>query len=215
VVTARIVNGSEPPDCTAWVPPTMEPGVSGTAALTAGETAVIRRKAQADGYAAGRLEGLAAGRQEAQEAAGRLTLVLDSLSRPFTVLDAAVEQELVALAFALARQLVRRELKADPGQVVGIVRDALQSLPVAARDIKVHLNPEDAKLVRQHLPAVDQDRAWTIVEDPMLTRGGARVATASSQVDARLESRLGALVVELLGSDREGDRAEQAEQESP
>jgi hypothetical protein len=41
------------------------------------------------------------------------------------------------------------------------------------------------------------------------------VATASSQVDARLESRLGALVVELLGSDREGDRAEQAEQESP
>jgi hypothetical protein len=96
VVTARIVNGSEPPDCTAWVPPTMEPGVSGTAALTAGETAVIRRKAQADGYAAGRLEGLAAGRQEAQEAAGRLTLVLDSLSRPFTVLDAAVEQELVA-----------------------------------------------------------------------------------------------------------------------
>jgi flagellar assembly protein FliH len=97
---------------------------------------------------------------------------------------------------------VRRELNADPGQVVGIVRDALQSLPVAARDIKVHLNPEDAKLVRQHLPAVDQDRAWTIVEDPMLTRGGARVATASSQVDARLESRLGALVVELLGSDR-------------
>ena len=133
-------------------------------------------------------------------------------SRPFTALDAAVEQELVALAFAFARQLVRRELKADPGQIVGIVRDALQSLPVATRDIKVHLNPADAKLVREHLPAVDQHRAWAIVEDPMLTRGGARVETATSQVDARLESRLGALVAELLGSDREGDRVAEAEQ---
>lgn len=213
-MTARIVNGSQPQDCTAWVPPAMEPGVSRTAALTATESDAIRRRAQADGYAAGRLEGLAAGRQEAQETAARLALVLASLSRPFTVLDAAVEQELVALAFALARQLVRRELKADPGQIVGIVRDALQSLPVATRDIKVHLNPEDAKLVREHLPAVDQDRAWTIVEDPLLTRGGARVATATSQVDARLESRLGALVAELLGSDREGDRAAEAEQGS-
>jgi flagellar assembly protein FliH len=213
-MTARIVNGSQPEDCTAWVPPTMAPGVSRTAALTATEADAIRRGAQADGYAAGRLEGLAAGRQEAQETAGKLALVLESLSRPFTVLDAAVEQELVALAFALARQLVRRELKADPGQIVGIVRDALQSLPVATRDIKVHLNPEDAKLVREHLPAVDQDRAWTIVEDPMLTRGGARVATATSQVDARLESRLGALVAELLGGDREGGRAAEAEQGS-
>jgi flagellar assembly protein FliH len=193
----------------------MEPGVSRTAALTAAETDALRRRAQADGYAAGRLEGLAAGRQEAQEAVARLELVLESLSRPFAILDAAVEQELVALAFALARQLVRRELKADPGQIVGIVRDALQSLPVAARDIKVHLNPEDAKLVREHLPAVDHDRAWTIVEDPMLTRGGTRVATASSQVDARLEIRLGALVAELLGSDREGDRTDEAERDSP
>jgi flagellar assembly protein FliH len=211
-MTARIVNGSQPEDCTAWVPPTMEPGVSRTAALTATEADAIRHRAQAEGYAAGRLEGLAAGRQEAQEAAGRLALVLESLSRPFTVLDAAVEQELIALAFAFARQLVRRELKADPGQIVGIVRDALQSLPVATRDIKIHLNPADAKLVREHLPAVDQDRAWTIVEDPLLTRGGARVATPTSQVDARLESRLGALVAELLGSDREGERAAEAEQ---
>ena len=188
----------------------MQPGVSRTAALTAAETDAIQRRAQAEGYAVGRLEGLEAGRQEARESAGRLALVLESLSRPFAALDAAVEQELVALAIALARQLVRRELKADPGQIVGIVRDALQALPVAARDIKVHLNPEDARLVREHLPAVDQDRAWTLVEDPLLTRGGARVATASSQVDARLETRLGALVAELLGSAREGDRAEEA-----
>jgi flagellar assembly protein FliH len=188
----------------------MSSGVARTAVLTAAETDEIHRRAQADGYAAGRLEGLEAGRKEARESAGRLALVLESLSRPLTALDAIVEQELVELAFALARQLVRRELKADPGQVVGIVRDALQALPVATRDIKVHLNPEDAKLVREHLPAADHDRAWTLVEDPLLTRGGARVTTASSQVDARLETRLGALVAELLGSDREGDRAEEA-----
>ena len=207
MVTARIVNGSQPQDCTAWVPPTMEPGVSRTAALTAAETDVIRRKAQADGYAAGRLEGLAAGRQEAQDAAARLALVLDSLSRPFAVLDAAVEQELVALAFALARQLVRRELKADPGQIVGIVRDALQSLPVATRDIKVHLNPEDAKLVRRtpagRRPGSRLDhRRGPAADARRCARGHGKLASrraAGDAASARWSSNCSAAIAKAIG----------------
>ena len=45
---------------------------------------------------------------------------------------------------ALARQIVRRELKTDPTQIIGIIREAIGALPVAARDVRVHLHPEDA-----------------------------------------------------------------------
>ena len=49
---------------------------------------------------------------------------------------------------ALARQIVRRELKTDPTQIIGIIREAIAALPVAARDVRVHLHPEDAAVVR-------------------------------------------------------------------
>ncbi len=80
------------------------------------------------------------------------------LAKPFDELDAEVERELLTLAMALARQIVRRELKTDPTQIIGIIREAIAALPVAARDVRVHLHPEDAAVVQQHL-APDRKRA--------------------------------------------------------
>ena len=113
------------------------------------------------------------------------------------------------LAFTLARQLVRRELRADPGQIIGIVRDTVALLPSAARDVRVHLHPEDARLLRERLAITTADRAWSIVEDPVLGRGGCRVTTENSQIDARLETRLGAALSALLGDERNVEGREQ------
>lgn len=179
------------------------------AALTPAEVEALRRRTEAEGYEAGRRAGHEAGLREVQAAAARLDVVLQALAQPFAGVEADVEHELASLALAIARQLVRRELKADPAQVVGVVRDALQALPVSSRDVKVYLHPDDAELVGQHLPMVGQERAWSIVLDPMVTRGGARVTTEASQVDARLETRLGALAAELLGGDRGFERGEE------
>lgn len=214
-MTARIVPGSASVECSPWVPPSVGSPVSQAAALTAAEAEALRARAEAEGFEAGRQQGFAAGRRDVEEAVTRLDGVLQTLGRPFADLDSAVEQELVMLAFAIARQLVRRELKTDPSQIVGVVREALQALPVAARDVRVHLHPEDATLVRSHLPPVDGERAWSIVEDPLLTRGGARIATSSARVDARLETRLGALVAELLGGERDAERNAAGERPPP
>ena len=205
-MTARVVGAPEAQGCATWTPPAMQRGTAPPAALTPAELDELRERARAEGWEAGRRAGVEAGRREVQDAVARLDAVMQALARPLSGVEADVEHELVALALALARQLVRRELRSDPAQVVGVVRDALQALPVSARDVKVHLHPEDAELVVQHLPSVGQERAWTVVEDPMMTRGGARIASASSQVDARLETRLGALAAELLGGGRESER---------
>ena len=76
-------------------------------------------------------------------------------------------------------------------------------LPVSAREVRVHLHPEDARLVRDRLVEVTADRAWSIAEDPILARGGCRVTSENSMIDAQLEQRLGAAIATVLGDTRD------------
>jgi flagellar assembly protein FliH len=44
---------------------------------------------------------------------------------------------------------------------------------------------------------------WKIQQDPLLTRGGCRVSTGDSRIDATVESRLGAVIARVLGDSRQ------------
>jgi len=83
-----------------------------------------------------------------------------------------------------------------------LIRDTVSLLPVTAREVRVHLNPEDAKLVRSRLAEVTSERAWSITEDPILPRGGCRVTSENSSIDAQVEQRLGAAIAAVLGDER-------------
>jgi flagellar assembly protein FliH len=170
------------------------PTVSGLADLQA--------EAHAEAFAQGLAEGREAGRGEVRAQVERLAGMFYDLAKPFEALNAEVERELLTLAMALARQIVRRELKTDPTQIIGIIRDAIAALPVAAREVRVHLHPEDAAVVRQNLAPTESERAWTIVEDPVMARGGCQITTTTSRIDARLETRLAAILSELMGTER-------------
>jgi len=182
---------------------------------TAAELERLHKKAHDDGFERGRAEGFRYGHQEALEAARsqiaeRIVLLdelLEALGAPFRHLDDQVEREVVSLVVAIVRQLVRREVRTDPGQIVGVVREALAILPVASRNVRVVLNPEDAALVRQVYALSDSELTWKMVEDPVVARGGCRVMTETSQVDATLESRLAALIAPLLAAGRSVDPA--------
>ena len=132
--------------------------------------------------------------------------MMSCLSEPLADLDTTVESELVALAIAIAKHLVRRELKTDPGQIVAVVREAIGALPVTKRHVQLHLHPEDAVLVREALSIAHDERPWRIVEEPTMTRGGCRVVTEVSQLDSTVERRLGAVIAAALGTEREQDR---------
>ena len=175
------------------------PTVSGLADLQA--------EAYKEAFDQGLAEGREAGRGDVRAQVDKLAGMFHGLARPFEVLDAEVERELLTLAMALARQIVRRELKTDPTQVIGIIREAIAALPVAARDVRVHLHPEDAAVVRQNLAPTESERAWTMVEDPVMARGGCQITTATSRIDARLETRLAAILSELMGTERQASSA--------
>jgi flagellar assembly protein FliH len=170
---------------------------------TVGGLADLQAEAYKEAFDQGLADGREAGQREVRGQVERLAGMFYDLAKPFDALDEEVERELLTLAMALARQIVRRELKADPTQIIGIIREAIAALPVAAREVRVHLHPEDAAVVRQHLAPTESERAWTLVEDPVMARGGCQVTTATSRIDARLETRLGAILVELLGTERQ------------
>jgi flagellar assembly protein FliH len=170
------------------------------------------KEAEARGYEAG----MARARAETgarlaalQEQVQRLDAALHLLARPLEQLDADIENELAQLALAVGKQLARRELRLEPAQVIAILREALALLPAAAREVRVHLHPEDAATVREHLTAPASERAWTIVEDPTLSRGGCVIHSQSSRIDSRLESRIAAVAASALGDERTGAREAQ------
>jgi flagellar assembly protein FliH len=182
---------------------------------TVGELEDIEKKAYQEAYAAGREAGLASARAETQPGIDRLrsqvtslTAVLDKLSKPLEELDTEVGEQLAKLTVAIAKQVIRRELRTDPAQVIAVMREMVALLPAAARQVRIHLHPEDAAVVRERLAAPGGDRAWSIVEDPVLSRGGCLVMTDSAQIDARLETRIASVVSAMFGEERSATRTE-------
>jgi len=157
-----------------------------------------------DGLEAGHKDGLANAQKEGRELAARLKRALDTLAQPMRELDEAVEQQLTHMTLLLASQVIRRELHTQPGEIVACVREALALLPLSARDVKVHMHPDDARFIRESM-GEGEEPAWKMVEDPGVSRGGCRVVTSSSYIDATLERRLAALASDLLGGDRADD----------
>lgn len=141
-----------------------------------------------------------------EERVQRLDAALQLLAKPLEQLDADIESELAQLALAVGRQLARRELRIEPARVIAILRESLALLPAAAREVRVHLHPEDAATVREHLTAPATERAWTIIEDPTLSRGGCVIHSQSSRIDARLEARIAAVAASALGDERAAER---------
>jgi flagellar assembly protein FliH len=192
----------------AWVLPAVDGPLVGRSRRL-GDLDALEREAWDTGFAAGREAGLAAVRQEQQAQLAELdqrlrrwAQILELLAQPLHELDAQVEQQLAALAAAIARQVVRREIRMQPDQIVAVIRETVALLPLATRDVRVHLHPDDAALVRECLREPGAAAAWSIVEDPVLGRGGCRVTTENSTIDARVEQRLGAAIAALLGDDR-------------
>lgn len=145
-------------------------------------------------------------RAELDERIKRFDSLLRQLAEPLRLLDEEVERELLGLALAVGSQIARRELRADPGQMIAILRQCLEQLPLNAREVRVHLHPEDAAAVRAQLAPPAARGAWDLVEDPTLSRGGCVVRSENSRIDDRFESRVHAVIAAALGDERSAVR---------
>lgn len=170
---------------------------------TANDIDQWRVQAEEEGYQ----QGLVRAQQEARELQQQLLHLIDFFEHPLQALNEDIEHQLTQLAVTLAQQLVRRELKVEPGEIIGLIRDSVKLLPGMQRNISIVLHPQDAQLVRNALSigTSDEEHNWKLVEDPMITRGGCEINAPPSAINATLENRLSELAASVLGGEREQD----------
>ena len=163
---------------------------------TADQMQRIQQQAYQEGFAAGMKDG----RAESHAVAQRMHAMMLSLHRSMSLFEESMAQEIMDLALDIARQMVRSALEADPVLVLAVVREAIESLPQTYQHPSLALNPQDAHLVREMLAQDYPGELWRIVEDPQMERGGCRVETGATEIDAKMESRW-QRIVSALGSD--------------
>lgn len=160
---------------------------------TVTELEEIRQSAHREGYAAGYEEGTARVRLEAMH----LHAAREQLEQSLERLDRELGDELVALALAIAAAVVREAVRVQPESLLSLVREALSQLP--QQHTVIHLHPDDAALVRQHMGDELTHAGHRLREDSGMERGGCRLEAGASTLDANLETRW-RRIVDGLGS---------------
>jgi len=164
----------------------IEPGVVLPTAMQLEE---IQRQAHEEGYQAGYAEG-----------AQRMAALLNAMEQALQQADQAIAQDLLNLALEVARKMVQQTLKTNPEILLNTLREAISSLPHFNQGAHLVLHPDDATLVRASMGEQLSHSGWKIFEDTLIARGGARVETAHSQIDATLEKRWQRIVA-AIGQD--------------
>jgi len=156
---------------------------------TASELEDIQRQAHDEGFQAGHSAGYAEGAAKAAQEVQRLAALVSSMEQALKAVDQQVAQDLLDLSLELAQQMVHQALAVKPELLLEVVRDAIGSLPHFNPGAHIVLHPDDAKLVRDHMGEQLAHSGWKIFEDQQITRGGARIETNNSQIDATAEAR--------------------------
>ncbi|MES1983096.1 MAG: flagellar assembly protein FliH [Pseudomonadota bacterium] len=148
---------------------------------TAAQIEHIHQQAHDEGYQAGYADGA--------DKARRLTELLEALDKELQQADQQIAQEMLNLSLEIARQVLQQALKVKPELLLSVVRAAISELPHFNQHSHLLLHPADAELVRSSMGEQLQLTGCKILEDAHVMRGGCRIETAQSQIDATLPTR--------------------------
>lgn len=182
------------------------------------QAGAIRQTAKKEGYEAGFAEGRKAGheagRKEAFEASRKefaeqqasliamFGQVVDEINAKRADWWAAARQDLVELAIAIARRVVRCVGDRDREVVAAVLQEAVE-LAGKRSEITIRVNPADAKAARDFAEAlISRQEGWKqvpVVESEEIAPGGCQVQWTGGSVDAELETQLDRITRELSG----------------
>jgi flagellar assembly protein FliH len=186
-------------DAAPAVDPAEEARIAAEAAERARADALAAEHARAvhEAYLRGYEEGRAAG--EAGESA-RLRNPVTAAERALADLRAgesrwtgSIEENVSALAVAVARHVIGRELRGDPAAVGELVKNALAEFPVD-QPVRIRVNPQDLQAIQSAsggdvgFPADGREAAWHA--DPLVEPGGCVVEGRDRIIDGRVDTAL-------------------------
>jgi flagellar assembly protein FliH len=170
-------------------------------AISAEEIAEIREQARSEGHAEGTQQGYAEGYAKGTRAAFEIgqqenIKVLQQLREVavgFTTQIAAsgetVAPQLLELALDVAKAMLKTALPARPELVLPLISAAMHALPSMQLPASLHVHPDDAALVRQHIGEEMSGNGWLIVADDDIERGSCRIETPGNQIDGSSVTR--------------------------
>lgn len=209
---AKTISNSTLSDVTAyerWELPLVNEKAGQQAHATAEELESIQKQAYNEGFAFGKKEGHEQTKNELDNKIETFAAMIKMLTEPLDEVDDEIVEQLAQLSMSVAKQVVRRELHTEQGEIVGIVREAMNALPATTRKITLNIHPDDAEIIRSSFSLGQDEESdelrWKIIEDPMISRGGCKISSANSSIDATVEGRLNRVISTLLGGERETD----------
>ncbi len=158
-----------------------------------------------DGYAEGFAKGFAQGQaraivdeqhkfeqyvqNEARATAERFAGIFTLATQQLHEAEQVMSQGVMALALALARQVVRQELSINPNVLQPVVREALGMLMADTKAATVRLHPLDIEVFQDALTTEFAGVDLNLVADAAVAPGGCVVSSAGTVVDGRIASR--------------------------
>jgi len=153
------------------------------------ELAAIRKRARLEGFEEGQREAAREASRQQTQLAGDLNRLIENLKQPCSDQVQTLTREIAKLSITIGTALYRHALDIDPQRIVPIVRDAVEMLAGSEMNITITLHPADAKICRELLQQ-DGDPDYEILDDESIDRGGFRVNTNVSEVDATIQARV-------------------------
>lgn len=162
--------------------------------------AAIERDAFAKGFAQGERAGADSAAQRGEAMLRRLAQTLDELTDIRAQIVHQTERQMVELALAVARRIVRREVTLDHDLLVAMARVALERLGESAR-VTIRLHPDEYAATAGARAGQLAGTHVTVVADAGVPRGGCRVESDFGDIDAGVDAQIQELARALLGEE--------------
>lgn len=196
---ARFIPREEVRSFEAWAPDsfggTRSPNQAAAAPppITPEKAAEMAQAARQSGYQDGYRDGLVAlegfKQSYAQQVTAQMAQVTEAYRQRLEQLEAGLADHVAMVALALARQVVRSELTTRRELVAVVAQEALAGTLGAAKQVELHVNPEDHALIAAHAGDALAARGARLMPDAAVSRGGCIVDTDVGVIDASIEAR--------------------------
>lgn len=144
-----------------------------------------RDEAHQQGEAAGRQKALA----ELEQMMNHMARSIETMAGMKTRLRQEAERDVVAVALAVARKLLRRQINVDEEAILGLVKAAMENASLReVTEIRVH--PRFLSQLQNYLNQIGAPQAIRATADATLELGAVIVETDRGSVDASLDAQL-------------------------
>lgn len=139
-------------------------------------------------------QGLADAKAEIANEVAALRAIAKQLLAPVNDQQDALEVAFSGLIEQAVRAVVRTQPALSQQDIVHLVHEAVEALPVGAKNIRVYLNARDIDVLGQHW---NSPLPVEFINDPELEPGDCRVEATDSLINYRVEDRIEQVLDEL------------------